>query len=130
MGLIRNSKQVKQAIDFKGIGNDKMHPTDIDAVFEFNNEILILIEVKKINNKVPLGQKLVLERICDSWHTKKSIVIVVHHNFKNDEIDIPLKKCYTKKIYYKKQWHKKNEPLITTLKKLKENWKIEKMKII
>ena len=44
---IRNSKQVKQSIDFYGIGNDKIHPTDIDAVLEFNNEALILFEVKQ-----------------------------------------------------------------------------------
>ena len=129
MPLIRNSKQVKQSIDFEGIGDDKLHPTDIDAVFEFNNEILILIEVKKINNKVPLGQKLTLERICDSWHTHKALVLVVHHNFINEEIDIPLYKCYTKKIYYKRKWFDANEPLKKTLKKIKNKWKINKLKI-
>jgi len=129
MPLIRNSKQVKQSIDFEGIGDNKLHPTDIDAVFEFNNEILILIEVKKINNKVPLGQKLTLERICDSWHTNKALVLVVHHNFINDEIDIPLYKCYTKKIYYKNKWFDINEPLKKTLKKIKNKWKINKLKI-
>ena len=46
--LIRNSNQVKQAIDFAGIGDSKIHPTDIDAILEFNNKSLILFEVKKI----------------------------------------------------------------------------------
>ena len=43
MSLIRNANQVKQAIDFTGIQNGKIHPSDIDAAFEFDNEALILI---------------------------------------------------------------------------------------
>ena len=43
MSLIRNSSQVKQAIDFSGIQNGKIHPSDIDAVLEFDNDILILL---------------------------------------------------------------------------------------
>ena len=45
--LIRNSKQVKQVIDFTGVQNGKIHPSDIDAVLEFDNDALILIEVKR-----------------------------------------------------------------------------------
>ena len=47
-----------------------MHPSDIDAVLEFDNEILILIEVKYKFKKIPTGQRLLLERLCNSWHTK------------------------------------------------------------
>jgi hypothetical protein len=57
--LIRNSKQVSQSIDFTGFENNKIHPTDIDFVFEFDNEILILGEVKKDGNDLPTGQRLV-----------------------------------------------------------------------
>jgi len=71
MTLIRNSNQVKQTIDFSGIQNGKIHPSDIDAVLEFNNEALILMEVKREGNDMPIGQRLLLERICDSWHTEK-----------------------------------------------------------
>ena len=73
--LIRNSNQTKQGIDFTGVENGKIHPTDIDAVLEFDNEALILIEVKRKGSKLPLGQRLLLERLCDSWHTEKSIVL-------------------------------------------------------
>ena len=67
MSLIRNSNQVKQAIDFSGIESGKIHPTDIDVVLEFNNEVLILMEVKRKGNNIPVGQRLVLERIANSW---------------------------------------------------------------
>lgn len=129
MGFIRNSKQVKQAIEFSGFGDDKIHPTDIDAVLEFNNEALILIEVKRINNKLPLGQRLVLERITDSWRTKKATALVVKHNFKNDNSDIPLAKCWVRQYYYNKKWYYCNRPLKTFLTKILKKWEIKKLKI-
>ena len=84
MSLIRNRNQTRQAIDFSGIQNGKIHPTDIDGVLEFDNEVLILFEVKRFKNDIPIGQRLVLERICDSWKTKKSIVLFVNVNIEND----------------------------------------------
>ena len=48
MSLIRNSKQVRQTIDFTGVQSGKIHPTDIDAVLEFDNEIF---ELRKLINK-------------------------------------------------------------------------------
>ena len=125
--LIRNSNQVKQAIDFTGIGDKKMHPTDIDAVFEIDNEILILIEVKRVNNYLKGGQKLTLQRIADSWHTEKAVILEVKHNLKNDYKDIILKRCVTKRIYYKKKWFNVDESIMITLNKLKSKWNIQKM---
>ena len=55
--LIRNRNKVKQVIDFTGVQNGNMHPSDIDAVLEFDNEILILIEVKYKFKTIPTGQK-------------------------------------------------------------------------
>ena len=63
MTLIRRPNQIKQGIDFTGVQNGPIHPTDIDAVLEFDNEALILIEIKRVDNNMPTGQKLVLERI-------------------------------------------------------------------
>ena len=82
--LIRNRKKVRQVIDFTGVQNGKMHPSDIDAVLEFDNEILILIEVKYKFKKIPTGQRLLLERLCNSWHTKKSIVLKVEHDYESE----------------------------------------------
>ena len=64
-----------KTIDFTGVQNGRIHPSDIDAVLEFDNEALILIEVKRENNDIPTGQRLLLERICNSWRTDKSISI-------------------------------------------------------
>ena len=127
--LIRNSNQVKQAIDFAGIGNDKIHPSDIDAVLEFNNEALVLFEVKKINNYLPIGQRLLLERLTDSWHTDKAISLVVKHNFKDDSIDVPLRACWVRKYYYKGKWYKCNKPLKPYLTKILKKWNIKKLEL-
>jgi len=131
MSLIRNRNQTKQAIDFSGIQNGKIHPTDIDGVLEFDNEVLILFEVKRFNNDIPIGQRLVLERICDSWKTKKSIVLFVNVNIKNDIDYIPLKDGYVTKYYINGKWSDLNtdNKITNVLNRLGNKWNINKLKI-
>ena len=130
MSLIRNSSQVKQAIDFSGIQNGKIHPCDIDAVLEFDNDILILIEVKRKGNKIPTGQRLLLERVCDNWKTKKSVVLFVTHEFYDTTKDIPLNKCIVEKVYWSKSWRdNKNKDIISLLNELGKYWKSDKLKL-
>ena len=59
-GLIRNTNQVKQAIDFVGAEWKDIHPSDIDAVLEFDNGHLILFEIKRKGHSIPKGQRLFL----------------------------------------------------------------------
>ena len=127
--LIRNSNQVKQAIDFAGIGDDKIHPTDIDAVLEFDNKALILFEAKKVGNNLPTGQRLLLERLVDSWHTEKSIAIIVKHDFKDDTIDIPLAECWVTNYYYDSKWYKCKKPLKPYLQNILDKWNITKLSL-
>jgi hypothetical protein len=131
MSLIRNTKQVRQTIDFTGIESGKIHPTDIDVVLEFDNEVLILMEVKRKGNVIPIGQRLVLERIANSWHTNKVVVLYVTHNFKNDNKDIPLSECNVDSIYINKEWKdaKQEINLKNTLKGFSEKWNIKKFKL-
>jgi len=131
MTLIRNINQTKQALDFTGIQNGNIHPTDIDAVLEFNNEALILIEVKRFNNDIPTGQRLVLERVCDSWKTKKSIVLLVNVNIPNDIDSIPMVNGFVTKYYINSQWNelKSDNSIKSVLNKLGKKWNIKKLKI-
>ena len=126
--LIRNSNQAKQGIDFYGLQNGPMHPSDIDAVLEFDNKAIIFIELKKINNDIPTGQRLLLERLTDSWHTKKAITIKATHSFKNDNNDVPLHLCQVEKFYYDGKWTYFSENLKVFLNKLGLKWKITKLK--
>jgi len=130
MSLIRNSNQVKQAIDFSGIQNGRIHPSDIDAVLEFDNEALILIEVKREGNTIPTGQRLLLERLCNAWRTEKSIVLFVTHSFTDDKKDIPLKECCVSEAYYDMKWHKVHTELLgSVLNKIGLRWNIKKLSI-
>ena len=127
MSLIRNSKKVSQSVDFSGIENGRIHPTDIDAVLEFNNDVLILIEVKELGVKMETGQRLAYERICNSWYTGKSVVLYVTHEHRDQNTDIPLNTCRVQGVYYKGEWKQRNEHLKTTLNKLGKYWNIDKL---
>ena len=129
MSLIRNSKEVVRAIDFTGVQNGVIHPSDIDAVLEFDNDILILIEVKKTGNDIPMGQKLLLERICSSWKTKRSLVLKVEYEDVYDSSEnIPLEACYVTEYYNKYRWSKtkRKYSLKGFLNYLGERWENKK----
>ena len=127
MGLIRNSKQTTQAIDFDGIKTGKIHPSDIDAVLEFDNKALILIEVKRKGNDLPLGQRMLLERIVDKWEV--GIVLKVEHQCYDTDVDIPLKDCIVTGVYYKGKWNSYNDNLKDTLNRIGKTFSINKLKI-
>jgi len=131
MSLIRNPREVVRAIDFTGVQNGNIHPTDIDCVLEFDNDILILMEVKKWGNKIPTGQRLLLERLCDSWHTERSIVLKVEYI--DDMIGaytINLHQCKVTEFYTKKKWYldDKETPLVDFINKLGKKWNNERCK--
>lgn len=129
MSLIRNTKEVVRAIDFTGVQNGAMHPTDIDCVLEFDNDILILMETKQWGKEIPTGQRLLLERLCDAWRTPRSIVLKV--DFKKEDVNphtIDLHKCYVVRYYYEKKWEDTSKPigLIEFINHLGKKWNNEK----
>jgi len=132
--LINNSDRVKQAIDFTGVQNGKIHPSDIDAVFEFDNKYLVLMEVKYKDAPIPTGQRLLLERMADAWCAnlgKKAAILKVSHSFKDDKKDVPLDKCevtYVWDMVGKWKQLDKPIPLVETLNRLGEYWKCNKCK--
>ena len=120
MSLIRNSKLVNQAIDFTGIQNGKIHPSDVDFVFEFDNQILILGEVKRRYNKIPKGQEYLLTRIVNKWGDG-GLVLKVEHEHKDEDTDIPLKECFVTRRYLNGEWKNFDygtEPIISFLNKI------------
>jgi|TARA_R110002020_G_scaffold389262_1_gene599830 hypothetical protein len=125
VGLLRNSNQAKQGIDFEGLQWGKIHPSDIDFVFEFKNDVLILGEVKRKGTEIPVGQRLMLERICDSWHNGKSFIIFVHHEQEDETTDIPLNKCEVYKLYYQKKWRYRNGSVKDKIELILKHFKID-----
>tara|TARA_R100000231_G_scaffold40177_2_gene34980 strand:+ start:301 stop:696 length:396 start_codon:yes stop_codon:yes gene_type:complete len=104
-GLIKYPKRIKQLIDFTGVQNKKIHPSDIDAVLEFDSKYLLLFEFKFKGAKVPIGQRLMLERIIDSWEDSGKIGTVVYceHTFPADQ-NIMAKECQVVGGYNKSQY--------------------------
>jgi hypothetical protein len=129
MSLIRSPREVVRAIDFTGVQNGAMHPTDIDCVLEFNNDILILMEVKQWGKEIPLGQRLLLERLCDAWRTPRSTVLKVDYKKENvGEYTIDLHECFVTKYYYEGQWSDTKTPvkLIEFINHLGKKWNCDK----
>lgn len=132
--MIKHPNRISQVIDFSGVGNNKIHPTDIDAVFEFNNKYLILIEVKHINNPVvPCGQAAVYERITDAWQATNgdAFFLTVVHGTKTDEF-VNLKNTFIYETYHKGKYTRTNETyrkntLINFLLRFASHYKISKL---
>ena len=128
--LIRNRNQVKQVLDFTGVQNRAMHPSDIDFCLEFDDEILILGEVKRRWNDIPTGQELLLTRIADRWG-HGAFVLKVEHEYINDDKDIPLDKCYVTACYTNYKWKEydySQQPIIGFLNKIGTKLKNDKLK--
>jgi hypothetical protein len=128
-GLIRNKEQVKQAIDFVGAEWKDIHPSDIDAVLEFDNEHLILFEVKRKGYGIPKGQRLLLTRIVDCWQRKGKAIILKGEHECNDTETIILQDCELTALYYCGFWRKPDYQLSIgkAMNLLGKHWDIKKM---
>jgi len=128
-GLIRNKEQVKQAIDFVGTEWKDIHPSDIDAVLEFDNEHLILFEIKRKGHSIPKGQRLLLKRIVDCWQRKGKAIILKGEHQCNDTETIILQDCELTSLYYDGFWRKPDYQLTIgkAMNLLGKHWNIKKM---
>jgi len=128
-GLIRNKEQVKQAIDFVGTEWKDIHPSDIDAVLEFDNEHLILFEIKRKGHSIPKGQRLLLKRIVDCWQRKGKAIILKGEHQCNDTETIILQDCELTVLYYDGFWRKPDYQLTIgkAMNLLGKHWGIKKI---
>jgi hypothetical protein len=128
-GLIRNKEQVKQAIDFVGTEWKDIHPSDIDAVLEFDNEHLILFEIKRKGHSIPKGQRLLLKRIVDCWQRKGRAIILKGEHQCNDTETIILQDCELTALYYDGFWRKPDYQLSIgkAMNLLGKHWGIKKI---
>lgn len=100
--LFHNRETAKQLIDFSGVRiGSKIHPTDIDGVIEYRNKMYILFEIKYMDNEVPFGQRLALERMVEDFAKvgKDAIVLVASHETTNPEEDIDAESCFVTEFF-------------------------------
>lgn len=124
--LIRNIGQVKQAINFSGLEYASIHPSDIDAVIEIDDRYIILMEVKRKGNAIPVGQRLLLERIADRFEYGW-VLYIEHDNHDSDEA-IDLMNAEVTQVYFRKKWYDtKNESTKEYIGKLADRFNINKL---
>jgi hypothetical protein len=127
--MILYKNRIKQVLDFSGVGNSKIHPSDIDAVLEFDNKFLILFEVKLKGVKVPFGQRLLFQRIADAWQSvnKEAFVVYCEHQTNVKEI-VSMENTTVVNVYHRGRDTKRNEVIKEFLYKLAEHYGIDKLK--
>jgi hypothetical protein len=127
--MIKHEKRIKQVLDFRGVGNSKIHPTDIDAVLEFDNKYLILFEIKLKGVPNSIGQELVLKRIVDCWEKTNGNAFVIYCEHNTDPNDVvTMQNTTVNRIYSGGVNYKRNENLKECLTKLADHYKITKLK--
>lgn len=101
--LIRNRSFISQIKDFSGLKIGSIYPTDIDGFIDFKNKLFIFIEIKHGNSELKGGQKLAIERLCDSCQSDKrdSFALVAFHESNND---IDVSRAIVKTIRHRYQW--------------------------
>ena len=110
--MIRNEDHLTQFNDFAGLRYGSIYPTDIDGLIEIQDKLFIFIELKYQEAKVPVGQKLALERITraiDSIPGKRAFCFIAVHN---DKKRIDVAQATVKYFMQKGEW-KTTKRLVT-----------------
>lgn len=109
-GIIQNQQNFHQKVIFNGMQWGKRMPTDIDAVMEFKNKVLVFWELKYGDAEIPEGQRLLYERIADAWAKdgKEAVLFLCSHMTPSCE-DIQLQNAMVTKFYYKGDWREVKE---------------------
>lgn len=104
--LIKNMEKLSRVISYDGLCKGKNSPTDIDAVFEINNHVLLMFEVKEHGKDITQGQKFTTTRIIDAWNSVPGhIGVVVYATHPAENQVITLADCIVQKIYRDKGWY-------------------------
>lgn len=112
---IHNPKKARQLLLFEDISKDGVGMTDIDGLIEYKDRALILFEVKTRDKEVPLGQRLVLERMVNNAARlgKLAIAVVAEHNVEDPDLPVMVRSCRAREIYWgdEKRWRKPRKEL-------------------
>jgi len=87
-GIIRNRQYGTQVQDFSGLRFGNITPTDLDGLIEYKNRGYVLIETKYRDSKLPDGQRLALERLCDDLQRIKPTLLIIAWHETDGDIDV------------------------------------------
>jgi len=112
--MIRNREYHAQFVDFSNMQFGKIAPMDFDGFIDFGDKLFVFIETKYLNQQMPFGQRLALERLVDATQSDKraSIAFITSHNKQaaNNE-DIDLGNSIVTEYRFHKQWIKPLLPI-------------------
>ena len=135
-GLIRNTAKVTRGIDFSGLNSSStmakgsVYASDIDAIMEFNDKHVIMVEIKEEGVPLKMGQRLLLSRLCNAWNQTGRQGIVLFATHSPDIVgNVGLTQCTVKETYSSK-WTKADNGsnLLEALQLLGDEWNITKLK--
>lgn len=103
---MQNPKRGKQLIRFDGFGFDNrclenVGATDIDALVDVRDRILIVFEVKLDGKEVPKGQRYALQRLVGDAKAngKHAIAMIVDHYVYEYDKDIYLADLIVREVF-------------------------------
>lgn len=104
--LMKNPKRGKQLLRFGGFGldHDRLETvlaTDIDALIDVRDKILIVFEVKLAGKALPKGQIYALQRLVGNAKDagKHAIAIVVDHDVYDTDEDVYLSGLIAREVF-------------------------------
>ena len=104
-GNVNNQRRFRQNLLYGGIRYAKITPTDVDAFIDFRDKLYVFVEVKYKDKPIDMGQRIAIERLCDSSHCppkRHSIALHCQHNV--DIGDVYLKDTRVVACYYAGKW--------------------------
>lgn len=121
-GQIKYRERAGQLRDFSGLLFGKITPTDIDGLIEYHNKAYVIIETKVDGAKVPYGQRLALERLCDDLQAtgKPTMLLIATHNTPC-QLDIDVSLAIVDSMRYKKKWYKSSVTVRAMIERFLDN---------
>lgn len=90
-----------QLIDFSGLGDGRVHPTDIDQSYDKHGRIFLFGEFKYDYAPVPRGQEIHLENLVNAISDGGRICVayVADHHVRDPHKEVHAKDCIIRSIY-------------------------------
>ena len=113
-GVIRNREQARVLRDFSGLCWGTITPTDVDAFLDFGDKLFVFIEAKYNGARLPYGQQLALERLCDACQSqdRDAILIIVRHTVAaEDDKDISCAELPVRRFRFRGVWREPQAPI-------------------
>lgn len=114
--IVRNPERASQVLDFTGmLDMGTLYPTDIDGLIEWRDKAYLIFECKYRDAKMPIGQKIALERMVKDFHKagKRACAIQISHDISDSQESVLVDKCLVRQLYLdvEGRWRRPRRPI-------------------